>query len=78
MEHSSCQAAGYIYVFCGFYSDLELINSVEKLSIGADQNIQVAKQWELIPKTNLIALTKLYHHLSVALNYFEIIILGGY
>ena len=77
VDHSSCQLAGHIYVFCGVNSDDERINSVEKLSIDADPNLQISKQWEVIPKANLTALPKLYKHLCVALNDFEIIILGG-
>ena len=53
------------------------MNHVEKLSIDADPNLQVSKQWEVIPAENLEALPNLSRHISAALNDFEIIILGG-
>ena len=77
-EHSSCQLGGHIYVFCGQNNQEQKINSVEKLSIDADPFYQDLIGWELIPDANLVALPKLYGHLSVALNTFEILILGGY
>ena len=40
-SHSSCQLAGHIYVFCGENALTERINSVEKLSIDVDPNLQV-------------------------------------
>ena len=57
--HSSCQLAGHIYVFCGRINQNDGINSVEKLSIDADPNLQVSKQWEMIPEANLRALPAL-------------------
>ena len=39
--HSSCQLAGFIYVFCGRNSDHDTINWVEKLCIDADPNVEV-------------------------------------
>ena len=52
-------------------------NSVEKLSIAADPNLQVSKQWEMIPEANLRALPALYRLMSIPLNENEIVILGG-
>ena len=37
--HSSCQLAGYIYVFCGINRD-GLINTVEKLSVDTKSKIR--------------------------------------
>ena len=56
--HSSCQLAGYIYVFCGVFNRKGKNNSVEKLFIDADPNLQASKQWEMIPENNLVALPK--------------------
>ena len=45
--HSSCELAGYIYVFCGIiygsYDQDNRPNSVEKLAIGTDDQ-QIPKQ----------------------------------
>ena len=76
--HSSCQLGAHIYVFCGVGINDVNIKSVEKLSIEDDPNLQVSKGWELIPEKNLTTLPGLYHHLSVPLNDFEIVILGGH
>lgn len=78
MRHSSCQLAGHIYVFCGMIELGNMVNSVEKLSIEADPNLQVSKGWEQIAEANLTALPGLSMHMSVALNDFEIVMLGGY
>ena len=40
-RHSSCQLTSHIYVFCGLNNRNAKINSVEKLSIVADPNLQV-------------------------------------
>ena len=65
-------------MFCGENSQWQKMNSVEKLSIDADPNLQVSKQWEVIPATKVNALPALCSPLSVALNSNEIIIIGGY
>ena len=74
-DHSSCQLGAYIYVFCG--DDIDG-NSVEKLSIDTNTNLQDHKGWELISKRNLRALPRLLSPLSFSLNAHEIVILGGY
>ena len=75
--HSSCQLAGYIYVFCGWGSKrFKNTNSVEKLPI-EDDNLQYSKQWQPIRKRNLVALPRLYSQISIALNSDEILIFGG-
>lgn len=56
--HSSCELAGYIFVFCGMNS-YGLTNSVEKLAIDTDSNLQMSRQWQLIPQSNLVGLPKL-------------------
>ena len=40
-NHSSCQLAAHIYVICGMNSQGKKINSVEKLSIDEDPDVQV-------------------------------------
>ena len=72
LSHGSCKLGEHIYVFCGISSDL--CNTVEKLKIDADPNIQKKNRWELIPKANLVALPKLYEIFTIALNADEILI----
>ena len=64
------------FLFCGDIG-VQQINLVEKLSIHANPNLQVQKQWELIPETNLITLPALSYHLSIPSNSNQIIIFGG-
>ena len=66
--HSSCQLASYLYVFCGEVNNYMQTNSVEKIVIDKDKNLQKSKHWELISPNNLAGLPKLSKHLSVALN----------
>lgn len=77
-HHSSCQLSGHIYVFCGTNSLPRRTNTVEKLSIDADPNLQVLKKWELIPYRNLVDLPQLQSQFSIALNNDEILIFGGF
>lgn len=75
-KHSSCQLAAYLYVFCGYNND-GYINSIEKLEITEDPNLQINKQWELISESNFVHLPKLVMHFTIALNNEEILIFGG-
>ena len=77
LSHGSCQLGEHLYVFCG-HTTLSSCNTVEKLKIDADPNIQKKNQWELIPKANLVALPKLYEIFTIALNADEILILKRY
>ena len=67
-------------MFCGYTIDNYngITNSVEKLAIANDPNQQITKQWELISKSNLKNLKKMYNPFSTTLNNEEIIIIGGY
>ena len=80
-SHSSCHLGAFIYVFCGDNErkTSKIGNSVERLAIEADPNLQGQKKWTLIPSKNLTALPKkLSSHFSVALNADEILIFGGH
>ena len=71
--HSSCQLAGFIYVFCGIGGG----NTVEKLAIDSNSSQQSKIKWQLIPHKNLVGLPKLDRHFSIGLNSEEILIFGG-
>ena len=76
--HSSCHQAAYLYVFCGeLGNDMNETNSVEKLAITADPNLQITIKWELIPQSNLTELPYLVAPFSVGLNNEEILIFGS-
>ena len=74
--HSSCYLKGYLYIFCG--SDgIGSCNTVEKLEIAEDPDMQNAKQWTLINLRDSYNLPSLSEHFSVALNNHEILLFGG-
>ena len=75
--HSSCQLAGYIYVFCGYDGDEGKTNSVEKLAIHVNFNQQNLIKWQLIPEQSLANLPRLRSLFSIPLNNDDILITGG-
>ena len=74
-DHSSCQLAEYLYVFCG---EGHGTDSVEKIAIDLDNILQISKEWELILTKDRCNLPRLQSHFSIALNNEQILIFGGY